>query len=152
MSLSSPPNPYTVLGVAPTASEAEIRRAYRDLSKQYHPDTSPLPPDLAQQKFLDIKAAYEILNNPETRAYYDRQRRYYQSLQRYYKLSQQAQLLRSTPRPSLSSSAYLEPHDRALSAGEVFALFILGLTLLGCVVLAVALGLARGEVLITPPP
>jgi hypothetical protein len=44
-----------------------------------------------------------------------------------------------------NSSAYLDPTDRPLSAGEIFALFILGLTFLGCLLLAIAIGLTRGE-------
>lgn len=146
-------NYYQVLGVKANASDAEIRQAYRNLSKQYHPDTTHLPNPIAQQKFLEIQAAYTVLSNPEQRSVYDSQRRYAQNLQRYLARTQ-GQSLKPPQKssPSLGSSAYLEPHDRPLSAGEVFALFILGLTLLGCVLLAVALGLTRGQVLIDPPP
>lgn len=148
-----PVNHYQVLGVKANASETEIRQAYRELSKQYHPDTTRFPLPIAQKKFLEVKTAYEVLSNPEQRSSYDLQRRYAQNLQRYLARSQ-----RSAPRsslaksPSRSKSAYLEPHERSLSAGEVFALFILGLTLGGCILLALALGLARGQVLISPPP
>lgn len=74
-------NYYHVLGVKPNASDAEIRQAYRALSKQYHPDTSPLPNPIAQQKFLEIQAAYAVLSNPEQRSSYDLQRRYAQNAQ-----------------------------------------------------------------------
>jgi len=144
-------NYYQVLGVKANASDAEIRQAYRNLSKQYHPDTTRFPNPIAQQKFLEIQAAYAVLSNPEQRSSYDLQRRYAHNLQRYLARTQSS--LKTAPKPPrLGSSAYLEPHDRPLSAGEVFALFILGLTLLGCVLLAIALGLARGQVLIDPPP
>ena len=153
-------NYYQVLGITPHASEAEIRQAYRDLSKQYHPDTTQLPLKLAQEKFLDLTTAYEVLINPEQRSFYDQQRRYAQNLERYLHRAQlqslqgqshdrSAQLKK--PAPQRSSSAYLEPHHRPLSAGEVFALFILGLTLFGCVMLAIALGITRGQILIYPP-
>lgn len=147
-------NYYQVLGVKPSASDAEIRQAYRNLSKEYHPDTTRLPNPIAHKKFLEIQAAYAVLSNPEQRSSYDLQRRYAQNLQRYLARTQGKSPLSPAvkPQPRLSSSAYLEPHDRPLSAGEVFALFILGLTLLGCVLLAIALGLARGQVLIDPPP
>ncbi|HEY9616415.1 MAG TPA: hypothetical protein V6C64_06225, partial [Microcoleaceae cyanobacterium] len=50
---------------------------------------------------------------------------------------------------SYPSSAYLDPTDRPLSPGEIFALFILALTFIGCLVLAIAIGLTRGDA-ITP--
>jgi curved DNA-binding protein CbpA len=143
-------NYYQVLGVKANASDREIRQAYRELSKQYHPDTTRFPLAIAQQKFLEVKTAYEVLSNPEQRSSYDQQRRYAQNLQRYLARTQRSHTdIKAMPR---LTTTYGEAHERALSAGEVFALFILGLTLVGCVVLALALGLARGEVLIAPPP
>ena len=56
-------DPYEVLGVKPGASEEEIKRAYRDLARKYHPDNyadNPLA-DLAQEKMKEINEAYEAL-------------------------------------------------------------------------------------------
>ena len=51
-------NPYSVLGVSPTASEEEIKKAYKKLAKQYHPDVTGNSPEAAK-KMQDINAAYE---------------------------------------------------------------------------------------------
>jgi len=68
------PDPYVILGVARTASEAEIRAAYLELVAQYHPDRhqgNPLE-GLAAEKMAGINRAYEILSEPERRAAWDR--------------------------------------------------------------------------------
>jgi curved DNA-binding protein CbpA len=67
------PDPYLVLGVARTATAAEIRAAYRSLGARYHPDRhqgNPLE-ELASAKMAEINRAYEILSDPERRAAYD---------------------------------------------------------------------------------
>lgn len=56
-------DPYKVLGVSRDASEEEIKKAYRDLARKYHPDnyaTSPLA-DLAQEKMKEINEAYDTV-------------------------------------------------------------------------------------------
>src|SRR3989337_2157092 len=61
---------YDVLGVARNASEEELKRAYRRLAMQYHPDRNPEPD--AEARFKEINEAYEVLGDAEKRARYDR--------------------------------------------------------------------------------
>ncbi len=62
---------YEVLGVARDASQEEIKKAYRKLARQYHPDANPGDKN-AEEKFKEIAEAYEVLSDPEKRASYDR--------------------------------------------------------------------------------
>ena len=62
---------YEVLGVPRDASQDDIKRAYRQLAKKYHPDANPNDPS-AQDRFKEINEAYEVLSDPEKRANYDR--------------------------------------------------------------------------------
>ncbi len=62
---------YEILGVNKDASQDEIKKAYRNLAKKYHPDLNPDNKE-AEQKFKEANAAYEILSDPEKRARYDR--------------------------------------------------------------------------------
>ena len=57
-------DPYKVLGVSPDASDEEIKKAYRRLAKQYHPDVNP-GDEAAARKMQQINAAYEQIKNPE---------------------------------------------------------------------------------------
>lgn len=133
-------NYYTLLGLKPSASVREIRQAYRDLSKLYHPDTTQLPAAIATEKFQKLNEAYATLSSPDRRLAYDHKIGY-------------SRVIVSQPLPSLnqpqpkdySSSAYLDPTDRPLSPGELFALFILGITFIACLILAVTIGITRGE-------
>ncbi len=61
---------YTELDVSPQATAEEVKRAYRRLARQYHPDANPDPD--AHVKFKQITAAYEVLSDPERRQRYDR--------------------------------------------------------------------------------
>lgn len=61
---------YTLLGVFRDASEEEIKKAYRKLAMEYHPDRNPSPD--AEAKFKEIAEAYEVLRDPQKRAAYDR--------------------------------------------------------------------------------
>jgi len=134
---------YALLGLHPSASALEIRRAYRELSKRYHPDTTDLPAKIATGKFQQINEAYATLSNPERRAAYDQKIGY----SRVGVIQAPPNLNRpgSQKHSQHSSSAYLDPTDRPLSPGEMFALFILGLTFLLCLLLGIAIGLTREQ-------
>jgi DnaJ-class molecular chaperone len=64
-------DPYTVLGVSRSASEADIKKAFRKLAKQHHPDQNKNDPK-AQAKFAEVNQAYEIIGDREKRAKFDR--------------------------------------------------------------------------------
>ncbi|KAI4389808.1 hypothetical protein MLD38_001991 [Melastoma candidum] len=65
---------YEVLGVSVNASQEEIKKAFRQLAKKYHPDTNRNNPS-AKKKFQEIRDAYEVLQDPIKRADYDRKGR-----------------------------------------------------------------------------
>src|ERR671919_354589 len=61
---------YTILGVARTASDADIKKAFRRLARELHPDVSDAPD--AEERFREVAEAYEVLSKSETRELYDR--------------------------------------------------------------------------------
>lgn len=69
--MSVPRNLYDILGVAQTATQDEIKRAYRKMAQQYHPDKAGDDP-LAEERWDEISKAYEILSDPDKKALYDR--------------------------------------------------------------------------------
>ncbi len=142
---------YGLLGVHPAASVIEIRRAYRKLSKYYHPDTTELSQETAKVKFQQLNEAYGVLSHPERRSAYDYQIGYsrYNVIQPSMDLDQPR-----SPNQTGSTSTYLDPNDRPLSAGELFALFILGLSFLFCLLLVLAMSLIQTDFVLEPiqPP
>jgi DnaJ-class molecular chaperone len=64
-------DPYEILGLSRTASEPDVKKAFRKLAKQYHPDRNASDPK-AKDKFAEINTAYEILGDTTKRAQFDR--------------------------------------------------------------------------------
>jgi curved DNA-binding protein len=62
---------YRILGVPKNASDAEIKKAYRKLAMQYHPDRNPGKEKWANEKFKEINEAYGVLGDPQKRKQYD---------------------------------------------------------------------------------
>tara|TARA_B100001750_G_scaffold230073_1_gene226154 strand:+ start:56 stop:286 length:231 start_codon:yes stop_codon:yes gene_type:complete len=59
-------NYYDILGVGKSSNDKEIKQAYRDLARKYHPDVNPGDKQ-AEEKFKKINEAYEVLSNPESK-------------------------------------------------------------------------------------
>src|ERR1700683_535192 len=71
MSATTPRDPYDVLGVSRDAGEQEVKKAFRKLARELHPDVHAHDPQ-AEEKFREAAEANEILSDPERRATYDR--------------------------------------------------------------------------------
>lgn len=138
------PTYYERLELSVSATADQVRRAYRLKSKLYHPDTTTLPPTVAVQKFRELKEAYAVLNSPERRAAYDAGQWAEAPTEVFINTRESA----SDNRFRSSAPAYLDPKERPLSPGEIFAVFLLGITFVICLILAIVLGVARGEMVI----
>ncbi len=80
---------YNILGVSRSASEAEIKQAYRRLARQYHPDVNPGDKS-AEEKFKQINEAHEVLSDKEKRAKYDKYGDQWQYADQFEKAGRQA--------------------------------------------------------------
>ena len=144
---ANPRNHYERLGLQPSASVQQIRRAYRDLSKLYHPDTTELPGAIATVQFQHLNEAYATLSSPEKRFAYDQEIGY----SRFYVSQAPTDLNQpvSDAKSFTSRHLYIDPTDRPLSAGEIFALFLLGLTFVACLPLVVVVSVTKGELTVS---
>src|SRR3984957_8024651 len=71
MSATTPRDPYEVLGISRDASEQDVKKSFRRLARELHPDVNSHDPE-AEDKFKEAAEAYEVLSDSERRATYDR--------------------------------------------------------------------------------
>ena len=81
---------YKVLGIPKTATEKDIKKAYRKLARKYHPDLNPND-KVAEKKFKEINEANEVLSNAENRKKYDTYGEHWQNAEAYEQAKQQQQ-------------------------------------------------------------
>ena len=122
-------NCYELLGVSTSANNAELRKAFRQLSKHLHPDTTSLPSDEATRQFQNVCEAYDLLSDPVLRANYDL------SIEKEKNLSSQKKEPYSTHINPVQFSKSIGVR-RPLSGGEQFALLLL----ITSIILSLALG------------
>lgn len=111
---------YEVLGVPKTASEKDIKAAYRKLARKWHPDANPENPKEAEEKFKELQEANAVLSDPEKRKKYDALGRDWENASRQ---AEQQQRYRSGRGPTVE---YGDPGDlfgRGGTAGDGFSDF-----------------------------
>ena len=130
-------NCYELLGVSPSANNAALRKAFRQLSKRLHPDTTSMPRDEATRQFQNVCEAYDLLSDPVLRANYDL------SIEKENNLINQkaeSNLINFEPVQFSKSIGVRRP----LSGGELFSLFLLITSILLSLVLGVFIAFIRG--------
>ena len=130
-------NCYELLGVSTSANNAELRKAFRQLSKQLHPDTTSLPSDEATRQFQNVCEAYDLLSDPVLRANYD------------LSIEKENNLINQNAESNLKN---IEPVQfsksigvrRPFSGGELFSLLLLITSILLSLALGIFFAFLRG--------
>ena len=144
---------YQLLQVAPTASREELRQAFRQLSKRFHPDTTELPVAEAERAFQQLRQAYAVLSDPAARQRYDGELRHAAMVAAATNLPSTAATMATNPALRTRPPGVVRPDGvrRALSGGEWLALLLLGIALVFSLVLGVGMAWLRGAELIESP-
>ena len=130
-------NCYELLGVSPSANNAELRKAFRQLSKRLHPDTTSLPSVEATRQFQKVCEAYDLLSDPVLRANYD------------LSIEKDNNLMSQNKEPYLTNIKPVQFSKsigvrRPLSGGELFSLLLLITSIFLSLALGVFIALLRG--------
>ena len=130
-------NCYELLGVSTSANNAELRKAFRQLSKQLHPDTTSLPSDEATRKFQNVCEAYDLLSDPVLRANYD------------LRIEKENNMINQKSEPFSTNTEPIQFSKsigvrRPFSGGELFSLLLLVLAIFLSLALGVFIAFLRG--------
>ena len=130
-------NCYELLGVSPSANNAELRKAFRQLSKRLHPDTTSLPSEEATRQFQKVCEAYDLLSDPVLRANYD----LFIKKKKIFVSPEKETYLANIKPIQFSKSIGVR---RPLSGGELFSLLLLITSIFLSLALGVLIAFLRG--------
>ena len=126
-----------MLGVSPSANNAELRKAFRQLSKRLHPDTTSLPSDEATRQFQHVCEAYDLLSDPVLRANYDL---FVEKENNLISQEKEASLTNIKPVQFSKSIGVRRP----FSGGELFSLLLLIISIFLSLALGLFIAFLRG--------
>ena len=137
-------NCYELLGVSPSANNAELRKAFCEQSKKLHPDTTSLPSDEATRQFQNVCEAYDLLSDPVLRAEYDL------SIEKKNNLVNYEIEYKSKNFQPVQFSKSIGVR-RPFSGGELFSLFLLIISITFSLLLVVFIAFLKGQNLTFTP-